>query len=509
MLICTRTLTAIGTSVRAPEPSIGGDEASPVHDRRQADVCNQNLSGAIMLKRTEERLASLSVAPSRTHVAKSEVSSDEAEGGIRLDAAETCYPLTLENPQQDLSLTENSLVKDENLPDPYFRPLFVTQHDVSEPTSAFHAASALAASLPEVLSTRPGKTVLKNALTHNGREVYGVEGAEFSAATVRKVALKLTRSEPQSTTCGGQAGPANTQTFAPQPNQLYHPVFDSNGQMQWQAYDPGTMFPPPKLPQQPPYQQYQPQSFQPQPQPQRFPPQPMHFYRNPQAYPPHLMNYNFSGAPQQNQFQQAMTEGYQGIAPQQFAQQQFNPQQFAPQQFAPPLNHQHFPQAPPFPPQYQSYNMPPNYGSQGLPSHLHPDPRIQALPSQFWSTPSTGFPPAEAPTRTSSDPTWMERYGPDTQRAARHDAPVYNRPALTRQAAVISTLPVLPYQPGTDTMYPRSFGGASVRLQELTRNGQPAYETATNAANLPFVETAREAKPAEWGVLRVGNVSRN
>lgn len=463
-----------------------------------------------MLKRAEERLALLSVAPSRAHVAKSEVSSDEAEGGILLDAGNTCYPSTVESPQHGLSSMEKSALKEDDVPDSYFRPFFITQPDAPESNSKFMfraAASALAASLPTVPSTRPGRTVLKKALTHHGRKVYGAEEADSSTSTVRKVAPKLARAEPRSTTFCGQPGSADTPAFAPLPDQLYHPVFNSNGQVQWQAYDPGTTLPPPMLPQQPPYQHFQPQSFQ--PQPQRFQPQPMHFYGNPQAYPPHQTNYNSSGALPQYQYQQAMAQGYQGIPPQQFARQQFSTQQFTPQQSAPPLNHQRFSQAPAFPQQYQSYNMPPSYGPQSLPSHLHPDPRIQALHPQSWSSPSTSFPPAEAPTRTSGDAMWMEMYGPDSQRAARHGAPVSNRPAQMRQPAVVSTLPVLPYQPGTDTMYPKSVGGASVRLQELTRNGQPAYETATNPANLPFGETAREAKPAEWGVLRVGNVSRN
>lgn len=492
MLISTRTLTAADMNVRTPEPSIGGDEANSVPDEHHADVCNQNLSGAIMLQRAEQRLASLYVAPSSARVAKSEVSSEEAEGGIRLDAGKTSYPSRVENQQ--------SLLKEEDQSDPYFRPLFVTRPDAYEARSANRATSALAVSLPGVPSTGPRRTVVTNTLTNHGRKMHGAEGVDSSVATVRNAAAELTGAEPQSTTLGVQARRANTQHFAPQPNQLYHPVFDSNGQVQWQAYDPGTMLPPHMPPQQPAFQQFQPQSFQ--PQPQRFQPPPMQFYGNPQAYPPHQTNYNPSNATQPTQYQQAMGQGYQGIPPQHFAQQQFNPQLFAP-----PLNHQRFPHAPAFPQQYQSYNMPPNYGPQYMPSHLHPNPQYQALPPHPWSTPS-GFPP-EVSTRTSGDPMWMERYGPDIQRVARHSAPIPNKPAPTRQAAVVSTLPVLPYQPGTDTMYPRSIGGASVRLQELTRNGQPAYETATNPANLPFGATAREAKPAEWGVLRVGNVSRN
>lgn len=450
-----------------------------------------------MLERAKARLASLSVAPSHACVAKSEVSSEGAEGGIRLDAGQTSYPAAVENSQQVLNPMEQSLLKEDDLPHPYFVPRLDIQADAYESKSIFPAATSLASSFPDIVSTRPGRNDVNNALVNHGRKANGVVRAYAPVATVREDPLQHARAEPQSMPYGSQAGPANTQNFVPQPNQLYHPIFDSNGQVQWQAYNPGTMLPPPMLPQQPPYQQNHQQLFP--PQQQRFQPQPMHFYGNQQAHQPQLTNYMSPGAPQLNQFQQAMAQRYQGIPP----------QQFAPQQFVPPFPHQRFPQGPNFPQQYQPHNMPPDYGSHLVPSHLHPDPRMQALPPHFWTAPSAGFAPAEGPTRTSGDPTWMERYGPETQRVTRHGAQLPNRPTSARQGAVVSTLPVLPYQPGTDTMYPRSVGGASVRLQELTRNGQPAYETAMHSAYLPFVETAREAKPAEWGVLHVGNVSRN
>lgn len=455
-----------------------------------------------MLKRAEARLASLNVAPSHVRVAKSEVSSEGAEGGIRLDAGKTSYPATLEKSQQAFHSMEQSLLKENDLPDPYFMPRFDAQANAYESKSILPAASALAPSFPGILSTNPGRTGVNNAILNRGHKVNGVERAYSPVATVRQDPLQHARAEPQSTPFGSQAGPADNQNFAPQPSQLYRPIFDSDGQVQWQAYNPGILMPPSMLPQQLPYQQHQPQLSP--PQQQRFQPQPMHFYGNQQAYPPQLTNYMSPGAPQLNQLQQAMAQGYQGIPPQ-----QFTPQQFAPQQFVPTFPHQRFPQGPSISQQYQPYNMPPDYGPHLVPSHLHPDPRIQALPPHFWSAPSAGFHPAEVLTRTSGDPTRMERYGPDTQLVTRHGALLPNRPTSARQGAVVSTLPVLPYQPGTDTMYPRSIGGASVRLQELTRNGQPAYETAMNSAYLPFVETAREARPAEWGVLHVGNVSRN
>ena len=47
-----------------------------------------------------------------------------------------------------------------------------------------------------------------------------------------------------------------------------------------------------------------------------------------------------------------------------------------------------------------------------------------------------------------------------------------------------------------------------VRLQELTRNGRPTYEAAIRDENLPFAENTKEAQPAEWGVAKIANVSR-
>ena len=67
----------------------------------------------------------------------------------------------------------------------------------------------------------------------------------------------------------------------------------------------------------------------------------------------------------------------------------------------------------------------------------------------------------------------------------------------------------LAYIEGSDEMYPQpSFGnGASVRYQNLTRNQPPDYATVTHKDNIPFIETARASNPAQWGVLKLGNVS--
>ena len=75
------------------------------------------------------------------------------------------------------------------------------------------------------------------------------------------------------------------------------------------------------------------------------------------------------------------------------------------------------------------------------------------------------------------------------------------------QTTVKPDLPSLPYRAGSDAMFPHAFGGASVRFQNLTREVPPSLEIVSAQANIPFVETARSTKPAEWGVLKIGNVS--
>ena len=77
-----------------------------------------------------------------------------------------------------------------------------------------------------------------------------------------------------------------------------------------------------------------------------------------------------------------------------------------------------------------------------------------------------------------------------------------------RSGSVQPSLPTLPYRPGSDDMFPQAAAeGASVKLQELTRNGHPSLAMATSKEIAPFAETARNTKPAGWGVVKIGNVS--
>ena len=68
-------------------------------------------------------------------------------------------------------------------------------------------------------------------------------------------------------------------------------------------------------------------------------------------------------------------------------------------------------------------------------------------------------------------------------------------------------VPLLPYRVGSDDMFPQSVGGTSVRLQELTRHGQPSFAAASMPETMPFAQMARNARVTEWGVLKIGNVS--
>jgi len=63
------------------------------------------------------------------------------------------------------------------------------------------------------------------------------------------------------------------------------------------------------------------------------------------------------------------------------------------------------------------------------------------------------------------------------------------------------------YRPGGDAMYPQVAPGASGQYQALTQNGQPSLEAAAQGGAPPFVEASKEAGPAEWGVVKIGNVS--
>jgi len=63
------------------------------------------------------------------------------------------------------------------------------------------------------------------------------------------------------------------------------------------------------------------------------------------------------------------------------------------------------------------------------------------------------------------------------------------------------------YRPGGDAMYPHLAPGASDQYQALTHSGRPSLEVAAQGEAMPFVEASKELGPAEWGVIKIGNVS--
>lgn len=65
----------------------------------------------------------------------------------------------------------------------------------------------------------------------------------------------------------------------------------------------------------------------------------------------------------------------------------------------------------------------------------------------------------------------------------------------------------LPYQAGSDITKPQGGRASNVKLRDLTRHGKPSFAIATNDGIVPFVQNAKESKPAQWGVVKVSNVS--
>lgn len=72
---------------------------------------------------------------------------------------------------------------------------------------------------------------------------------------------------------------------------------------------------------------------------------------------------------------------------------------------------------------------------------------------------------------------------------------------------VIPNGQLLPYRAGSNTMYHYTGESTSNELKDLIKNGRPSVTKATDRAVAPFAENAKASKPAEWGVMKIGNVS--
>lgn len=150
-------------------------------------------------------------------------------------------------------------------------------------------------------------------------------------------------------------------------------------------------------------------------------------------------------------------------------------------------------------PWQQVYGQPASaYGQPPVAAYMPPpmpNPYIQARPAatnrvaRLYSQPNAFQLSETAQTRPSSQNTeWQNRF--------------------VLQQAVVPDVPVLPYRVGSDDMYPIPSGTASVRYQNLTRDDPPNIDLASAEENVPFAENAKLMKPPQWGVMKIGNVSK-
>ena len=66
----------------------------------------------------------------------------------------------------------------------------------------------------------------------------------------------------------------------------------------------------------------------------------------------------------------------------------------------------------------------------------------------------------------------------------------------------------LAYYPGSDLMFPYAKDDPSEALRILTINGRPSIDELMDGNIVPFVKNEGESNVADWGVIRIGNVSQ-
>ncbi|KAL8690252.1 MAG: hypothetical protein Q9218_004261 [Villophora microphyllina] len=143
------------------------------------------------------------------------------------------------------------------------------------------------------------------------------------------------------------------------------------------------------------------------------------------------------------------------------------------------------------------------YGQPFLPGQNFAGPQYAGpmMPGNFMPNPQMVFNPYLSNTSTWSAPRLHSSLGRQFLTSSRTSSP-----ANPHRRHVVPEVAPLPYRPGSDDMYPHAIGGMSVKMQELTRDGQPSFATASDPKYLPFAENAREAKVAEWGVMKITNI---
>ncbi|KAL8661985.1 MAG: hypothetical protein Q9202_005111 [Teloschistes flavicans] len=150
------------------------------------------------------------------------------------------------------------------------------------------------------------------------------------------------------------------------------------------------------------------------------------------------------------------------------------------------------------------------YGPQFLPGNTFTGPQFAGpmMPGIFMPNSPMSFGPFPPNLSSWSAPRTQHSFTRQSQFPPHMQLPTSrtSSPANHSRRPVIPVVPSLPYRAGSDDMYPVSVGGMSVRLQELTRDGQPSCAKAFDPRYLPFVENAREAKVAEWGVMKISNI---
>ena len=169
-------------------------------------------------------------------------------------------------------------------------------------------------------------------------------------------------------------------------------------------------------------------------------------------------------------------------------------------------------------PSLPAYNQ--GIGPAALPNFMTSNP--MAMPSSMAATPSRSNAPETSSARgrnSSKVPSqfnlahWAQAHKPKTPPGVVHRwaTPIIGEGNIylgtAESIARNANLPSIRYRIGSDTMYPSHGNGRSVQLQTLIDQGAPALATMTDAANLPFGEIARDSRPAEWGVIKIGNVS--
>lgn len=71
----------------------------------------------------------------------------------------------------------------------------------------------------------------------------------------------------------------------------------------------------------------------------------------------------------------------------------------------------------------------------------------------------------------------------------------------------VPDLQTLPYLANSNVGQQSTNAGPSQQFQNLVNQGAPAAAAMTDPTNMPFVNNASGSRPAQWGVMRIGNVS--